>query len=575
MSQVPPGEAPAIAETPAVAPPSLASKIVKAWTRDYLARPWISRSLGALFVAYVAYLLFLGPVPSSLAANDAFLLLDGGWRILNGLVPIRDFYVSLGPITYLFVAGGLWAAHDSAYGLTIGLTAFASVISIFAFLTSRTRMTAAGAVLFSAFILLVCTGPMPLGGNSSADLTYAMIYNRWGYGVLSLIFITQALRPNRAATAQEDWFGDMVAGASLATLLFLKISYFGVGGGLLLLTTLAYRRTIRHIILLAVGFVVVALPVIAFLRFHIFLFVRDMLDTVHARTATVAHYGISDFFGLNTTSLAALALCLLFLGARDTAGCSRAWLLVLMAYTILSEALFNHTNAENGLLFPMYTIFVFILLGDLGKTLMSGGQSFTAFGAAVIAFGLALVVPTFYIHLRSLALLTSYKTSAQIQAGATRVEGRHLQSLAFYDGNQPDEPGRLENGHFYTAYLNDGIALLKKYSGDNESVATLGFHNPFSYALLRRPPYGGSIWFLLGNNISRDHLPSDKRMFGDAGIVMTPKYRSTHETTDRFLFEAYQSYLSTNFSLVAESQWWRLYRRLKPVQTPNTARDGQ
>ncbi len=54
-------------------------------------------------------------------------------------------------------------------------------------------------------------------------------------------------------------------------------------------------------------------------------------------------------------------------------------------------------------------------------------------------------------------------------------------------------------------------------------------------------------------------------MFGDASLVMTPKYPSTHQTTDQFLFEVYKPYLTSDFTLVSETQWWRLYRRLKPA----------
>ncbi len=37
------------------------------------------------------------------------------------------------------------------------------------------------------------------------------------------------------------------------------------------------------------------------------------------------------------------------------------------------------------------------------------------------------------------------------------------------------------------------------------------------------------------------------------------------QITDQFLFEVYKPYLTSDFTLVAETQWWRLYRRLKPA----------
>jgi hypothetical protein len=94
-------------------------------------------------------------------------------------------------------------------------------------------------------------------------------------------------------------------------------------------------------------------------------------------------------------------------------------------------------------------------------------------------------------------------------------------------------------------------------------VASLSYHNPFSYALLRKPPRAGSTWLLLDNNISAGHMLSDARMFGNATVVMVPKYMlTTHVATDQFLFREYKPYLLSNFSFVAESEWWRLYRRL-------------
>src|ERR1700689_634214 len=265
---------------------ALAARIVELWTRDYLTHFWVVATLAALLIPYLTYLFLLGPVPSTVFGNDVFLLLDGGWRILNGLVPNRDFYLSLGPLIYMWTAAGLWLAHNSAYGLTIGFLLFAALITVFAFLTSRTRMTAAGSILFSIFILLLCTGPMPLGANSSLDLTYAMIYNRFGYGLLSILFITQFIRPDaRHARPREEWFAGIVAGASLALLFFLKVSYFAVGGGVVLLSALADPRNTRRLLALACGLVPTALVMLAFLRFDVPALVHDLRDTVHARSA--------------------------------------------------------------------------------------------------------------------------------------------------------------------------------------------------------------------------------------------------------------------------------------------------
>ena len=544
---------------------ALAARIVEFWTRDYLAHFWVVATLAALLIAFLTYLFLLGPVPSTVFGNDVFLLLDGGWRILNGLVPNRDFYLSLGPLIYMWTAAGLWLAHNSAYGLTIGLLLFAALITVFAFWTSRTRMTAAGSSLLSIFILLLCTGPMPLGANSSLDLTYAMIYNRFGYGLLSIIFVTQLIGSHAPkGKPQEDWFAGIVAGASLALLFFLKISYFAVGGGLVLLTVLADPRNTRRFVALACGLVPTTLAMLAFLRFDVPALVNDILDTVHARSAAISGFGIAELFGLNTTSLVAVALAVCFLGVSDASVRQRVMLFAATIYTILSDLFLAHTNGSQGPTYPLYIVLILILLAELGKTARAKQHVSAAFAATLVVIGLSLTAPTFLVELRSLALLTKYKTSAQWKAGAYRVKGDQLQDLAFYD-NQKDEPVREENGHFYTGYLNDGIDLLKKHSAPGDMVASLSYHNPFSYALLLKPPHAGSTWFLVDNNISAGHMLSAARMFGDATVVMVPKHMlTTHVTTDELLIRQYTPYLLSKFSFVAESEWWRLYRRLPP-----------
>jgi hypothetical protein len=541
---------------------SLAARILEFWTRDYLAHRWVVATLAGLLIAYLGYLLLLGPAPSNVFGNDVFLLLDGGWRILNGQVPNHDFYLSLGPLIYMWTAAGLWLAHDSAYGLTIGILSFAALTTVLAFRTSRTRMTAAGSILFSVFVLLLCTGPAPLGSNSSLDLGYAMVYNRFGYGLLSILFITQMLRPSvPRAGPRDDWFAGVAGGASLSLLFFLKISYFAVGGGLVLLVALADLKNTRRLLALACGFVPTTLAMLVFLRFDVPALFHDLRDTVYARSAGISSFRIGELFELSATSLVAVALAFCLLGVSYSSARQRMILFGATIYTILSESLLAHTNGSQSAIYPLYIVVILILLAELAKAFRAMQPGSAAFAATLVVIGLGLTAPTFFVDLRSLALLTRYKTSVKLKAGAYRVEGDQLRDLAFYDNNK-DEPVRLENGHFYTGYLNDGIELLKKHSSANDLVASLSFHNPFSFALLRKPPRAGSTWLLMDNNISAGHMLSDARMFGDATVVMVPKYMlTTHVATDRLLFREYKPYLLANFSFVAESKWWSLYRR--------------
>ena len=391
-----------------------------------------------------------------------------------------------------------------------------------------------------------------------------MIYNRFGYGLLSVLFITQILPPDarHEHPSREDWFGNIVAGATLALLFFLKLSYFGVGAGLVLLATLADFRNTRRLLALACGLVPTTLLLLVALRFDVLALAHDLWNTIHARSGAIYHFGLTDLFELSTISLTALALVQCFLGAGGLIDRNRIMLFAAAIYTIAVEFLFVRTNASQGIVYPLYVVLILILLADLGMRLRARRQVPDAFGAAVVVMGLSLTAPMFFGDLRSLVLLTKYKTSAQWKAAGYRVEGEHLRDLAFYDNSQT-ELAQLENGHFFTATVNDGIDLLKRYSASDDMVTTISFDNPFSYALLRKPPRAGSAWLLVGNNVSAGYMLSNERMFADATVVMVPKYlRTSIVDSDQILFRQYEPYLLSHFGFVAESERWRLYRRL-------------
>jgi hypothetical protein len=129
--------------------------------------------------------------------------------------------------------------------------------------------------------------------------------------------------------------------------------------------------------------------------------------------------------------------------------------------------------------------------------------------------------------------------------------------LRFFDG--PSLGG--DNGRLYVTDVTDGLHLLESHSAPGETVATIGFHDPFTYLERRKPALGGSTWLLLGNNISRAHLPPAQRVFGDADLIMEPHYESSHYESDQLIEQAYQGYLTEHYSLVAQSASWMLYRR--------------
>jgi hypothetical protein len=141
---------------------------------------------------------------------------------------------------------------------------------------------------------------------------------------------------------------------------------------------------------------------------------------------------------------------------------------------------------------------------------------------------------------------------------ALRFTTHRLKPLLLYDtdGYHP-----RSNGRIYTTYVNDGVALLERVTRPEERVLTMDMVNPFPYAMGRRPPRGGIAAMAYHYLLSDDHRPSDNAYFGDADIVMVPKHHASEDGYYDDFWKAYEPGLRQRFKLIAESDWWLVYRR--------------
>jgi hypothetical protein len=201
-----------------------------------------------------------------------------------------------------------------------------------------------------------------------------------------------------------------------------------------------------------------------------------------------------------------------------------------------------------------------ILLGLLAAAYPQAKEKMAIF--AVVAFGMGGIATQFFLDAESVRTLLRYQAPSVRTMGATII-GDGMERLRFYDSGDTGGDSSVDNNHFYVACVNDGLALLTRSSTPEESVLTLGFHNPFSYLLRRKPAVGGSPFLLVGNSIGTTQLLEPSRVFGNADLIMAPHYPSSHLKSDLWIENAYQPYLSQHFSFVASTQWWSLYRRNK------------
>jgi hypothetical protein len=148
--------------------------------------------------------------------------------------------------------------------------------------------------------------------------------------------------------------------------------------------------------------------------------------------------------------------------------------------------------------------------------------------------------------------------------GILRFESPRLRPLVMYDADIVDVD-KYSNGHEYVGSLNDGIRLLLARTGPNDKVANLDMANPFAYALGREPIRGGIASAGYRDTLDDRHHPSPARFFGDAAVVMIPKYPAEAPRFYDGYRKIYQPALERGFRLEAESSRWWLYRRVSPL----------
>lgn len=540
---------------PSLSPDGIASALGRATNWFQTTRP--SRGLKwALLIAaslYFAIVILFQAGPVNSWGADVSIMLDGSWRIYNGQIPYRDFYLALGPIDYSLIALGMSLTNASPQAIAVGNAIFGAIVGSWGWFLCRRRLPFLPSVLVTAWLILLATSSSPLGVGAHI-MSPAMIYNRHGYAILSLILLECAFFLERSR-----FWGGVSSGAALILLAFLKLNFF-CAGVLLILATISIRRSeLPRVRGLVAGAASVLLVILALLRFAIIPFLWDMRYAIQSRIGGVGfgaaiRLGFSNVEMISAVALTIVAL-MLITHDPDWNRFARRYLLLCGAMVVASLVLRRTDYGENG--YQLATLWVIILIARLSLAYWEDQKKVAIPVAILLSVG-GIFVPLAH-EADAVRTLISYQSRA-VQATAAHVLG--MPHMSFYELDLATMAQfKYETGSDFASYLNDGVYLLRKWTRPDESILTLGYNNPFPYLLRRKPALGGSPWLHEGNDISKTHPLDPELVFGDADLIMLPESPSSHRDSDLDLQVIYHQYLVDHFSFVAGSTWWKLYRR--------------
>jgi len=530
-------------------------------------------------LALLAVFLLLGIILSVVGAPpvagpwDMVPLLDGGWRIVSGQVPNTDFHNSIGPLTYLLVAFGMKITAPSTSSITYGNVLLLAFLIPLAWYIASSRLPWAGAFLFVLFAGVFLVSPRP-PGYGILETTSAMIYNRQGYVLTSLLLLCVFLKP-RDSVKQSASLEGLFAGVLLALLLYCKITYFLAAAALTALAIALDVPPPRWFLAFAGSFGGVCAAFFGVFHINLHSYLLDIAAAGHSQSTAMRIKLLSQSLASNATWIYMLIFCVAFLAwaghttIRSRFSTLRIWLVA--GSMVAGALLISSGNAAQGggVDDPLYFVAAVVILElfrrrNPEQVAQSGTVIHFAHTASVV-----LMLPIFCgtIIARDLASC-AYAVAWDVGKRPIFPAWRRLHSVSLGDFYVPASTEHMTAywpARDHSARINDGIDLLQKYLQKGDRVTTIAFANPFSFALGLTPARDGYIWWDLNFSFDRLHFPPAKDFLGDASLVMVPRLADRRwgccfETADVLLAQ-YGDYLHAHFYEIASTDSWVLYRR--------------
>ncbi len=358
---------------------------------------------------------------------------------------------------------------------------------------------------------------------------------------------------------------------------------------------------------LGLGFAAVVLAMLSYLRFDVVSFVRDMRMLSGAQSLAMRMEALRRVFSPNLVPLLLLGLALILtvtLVARRAASRGseprpapghrqlQTWSPLIGGIAVALVGLFTcSANTQQGAV-PLLGVAALIPLemvrrsrqarpddglpDDPASSVRHPGNWRTWTWVVASLITVFLVGSIFLADVGSVAYSTGWKA----RYARTAPASSHIQSDAMKDLIFPPSNGREDHSQEwlvasmlrhpadelnfssqqYAAWVNDGLALLRRHVTDSSRVLSLDWMNPFPFALGLPSPRGDALCWAVGLLQNANHRPAAQVVLGDATFVMEPK-RAIAPLTYEFKKDYLGPELSKLFEKVDQSELWNLYER--------------
>lgn len=513
-----------------------------------------------------------GPPHIVMGPWDHFLMLDEAWRIQSGQVPHTDFYNPIGPLTYQLVAAGVALGHANIAAISYSTILFALLVLPCAAIVAFTRLPQALAGLMVIFLAVQALAVRPLGFTEN-EASYAMLYNRQGWILLSVILM-QTCIPIALKNKSSGYLDEAIAGLLLGLLFFCKISFFVVACGAIAVRVI-WRESLeveKSIILIAAFLSVVALfATMAWVGPVAYL--HDISMAIAAQDTTSRLNEMKTFILAGKIPLAGFALIgLLSIASARLAKApwqTYAQIFATGALFVGATLLISAGNAgeSSGRDLPLLLLGTIVVATVLWKLPVTRSGLPGVLITSMLALGVVIfMLPTMTRDLFSLVGLLQGKGGATaVSSNVVAFKDKQLEGFLIRSDVMWKSVFTMSDQ--VPKWVDDGLQLLNGKVEQQSRLAVLGYGDAFSSTLGLKPARGMPIWLVPNVSFNTRSHPPSEIVLGNADYVMVPSPSPSDEGCCHEFVEAimniYGSYLRQNFSQIGTSDHWVLHSRNK------------
>lgn len=561
-----------IMNTPTRSFPSDRPRGPASWLALYVGQPNATSSvvlatwLAALFIVATISL----PLPQIGFAQDLGVMLDAGWRYYQGQRTHADYHSPLGPLFAIIFGLPMKLGGPTYSSMKLLPAVVTAVFTAWTVVVCSTTVHPWPRACLAAAIGAASGGLFHLGFPVEA-LSFAVFYNRVGFGLLCIIGLSSLLpRATDGLPRAVPSIRDTSIAVASGMCFFLKVNFFIAALPFWLATTLLHRRTRRDYAWFAVALVGTCAFFLNEIGFRLDRMLFDLSMAADARRACLDSF----FFPLRNAVANhdfAIILALLTVGmypvlrADDASirttclrlGC--VWGPALLGYSL--TLMQSHGDGRGiplvlvslatGLAWSIEALRRCEKSSGASESLPSvralkhGSTAITVGNACLVCGAALFIIPHAYSYY---FLLQVSRAAGSRQFQATAV--RDLYIGPFANNLEPNAVPKM----------NEALQLLSRHMPPGASLQYMDMNNIYTFASQSRSPARSMLfWDNRSSYTAARHPPAAD--FSDSDFLLMPKPQLTQAPLETEWWSIYAIAIEDNYDVAEETTFFKLWRR--------------